>query len=78
MKHPYALDQFYVDKQASSEGSKCGDIFWKNNYLKHIVKDPNVRDDRQMYEMQRLIRHVTAAYSQQAHNDYLNTQSQHS
>jgi len=92
-RHPHDLDQPYVDKAASNAWLRSGELFPETegfmiaiqdqvvntrNYLKHIVKDPQIQDDkcRKCREKPETIQHITTACSLLSQSDYLHRHNQ--
>ncbi|KAL1448377.1 hypothetical protein WDU94_008928 [Cyamophila willieti] len=92
-RHPHDTDQTFVDKEASNAWLKNGELFPETegfmiaiqdqvvntrNYLKHIVKDPNVQTDkcRRCRDKPETIQHVTSACSHMCQTEYLHRHNQ--
>jgi hypothetical protein len=86
-KHPYQLSLEYVDKEASNMWLCKGQLYAEmedfaiaiqdqvintKNYLKHVIKDSNVVDDkcRRCKNQQETIEHITSRCSLLAPNEY--------
>ncbi|KAI5720807.1 hypothetical protein M8J77_011910 [Diaphorina citri] len=92
-RHPHDTDHTFVDKIASHAWLVNGELFPETegfmvaiqdqvvntkNYMKHIIKDPNVRDDRcrRCKEKAETIQHITSGCSAMSQTEYLHRHNQ--